>query len=133
MYIHVIHILPYMTITDWNKSLDDKILHCFICCLFFCLFYSWTWGIWKFPGQELNWSCSGQATPQPQQLQILAAYMNYTTAHGNARSLIQWAKPGFEPTSSWVLVRFVTAEPQGELLHCLTWFKHFDKSENILK
>ena len=31
----------------------------------------------------------------------------YTTAHGNA-----WAGPGIQPTSSWILVRFVTSEPQ---------------------
>ena len=29
----------------------------------------------------------------------------YTTAHGNA--LTHWARPGVEPTSSWMLVRFI--------------------------
>ena len=38
----------------------------------------------------------------------------YTTAHGNAESLTHWARPGIEPTSSWVLVGFVTAERQWE-------------------
>ena len=38
-----------------------------------------------------------------------------TTAHRNARSLTHGARPGIEPTSSWILVRFVTAEPQWEL------------------
>ena len=41
--------------------------------------------------------------------------VTYSTAHGNARSLIHWAKPRIEPTSSWVLVGFVSAEPQREL------------------
>ena len=32
------------------------------------------------------------------------------------KSLTHWARPGIEPTSSWLLVRFVSAEPQQELL-----------------
>ena len=31
----------------------------------------------------------------------------YTTAHGNARSPTHQARPGTEPTSSWILVGFV--------------------------
>ena len=34
-----------------------------------------------------------------------------TTAYGNATSLTNWARPGMEPTPSWILVRFVTADP----------------------
>ena len=33
------------------------------------------------------------------------------TAHGNAGSLTQWARPGIEPRSSWMLVRFASSEP----------------------
>ena len=52
--------------------------------------------------------------------------MNYTTAHGNPRSLTQWVKPGIESASSWVLVGFVTAESKQELLirlidYCEWW------------
>ena len=36
---------------------------------------------------------------------------SYTTAQGNARSLTHRAKPGIEPTSSWILVGFVSAAP----------------------
>ena len=36
-------------------------------------------------------------------------------AHGNARSLTHWARPGMEPTTSWFLVGFVSATPRGEL------------------
>ena len=32
-----------------------------------------------------------------------------------ARSLNHWARPGIEPASSCILVRFITAEPQWEL------------------
>ena len=38
----------------------------------------------------------------------------YTKAHGNAGSLTHWAGPEIEPTSSWILVGFIIAEPQQE-------------------
>ena len=41
--------------------------------------------------------------------------VTYTTVHVNTRSLTQWAGPGIEPVSSWLLVRFVSPEPQQEL------------------
>ena len=37
------------------------------------------------------------------ELQLLA----YTTPHGNSGSLTQWARPGIEPRSSWMLVGFI--------------------------
>ena len=33
-------------------------------------------------------------------------------SHSNAGSLTHWVKPGLEPTSSWILAGFITAEPQ---------------------
>ena len=39
---------------------------------------------------------------------------NCTTAHGNTRSLIHWERPGIEPTTSWFLVRFISAVPWWE-------------------
>ena len=45
----------------------------------------------------------------------LTASMTYTTADGNAGSLIHWRRPGIEPESSWIWVRFITAEPWREL------------------
>ena len=41
--------------------------------------------------------------------------MTYTTAHGNTGSLTHWVRSGIEPTTSWFLVGFVSAEPQQEL------------------
>ena len=38
-----------------------------------------------------------------------------TTAHGNVRSLIHRAMPGITPVTSWMLVRFISSEPQQEL------------------
>ena len=74
-----------------------------------------THGIWKFPGQWLNWSCSCRPTPQPQQSRIQAASVTYTTAPGNTKSLTHWVRPGIEPMSLWILVRFITTGPQWEL------------------
>ena len=36
----------------------------------------------------------------------------YTRAHCNDRSLTHWARPGIEPTASWILVKFISTEPQ---------------------
>ena len=64
-----------------------------------------------------NQSCSFWPTPQPQQHQIRAMSVTYTIARGNARSLTYWARPGTEPVSSWMLVRFLSSEPWRELLY----------------
>ena len=49
----------------------------------------------------------------------LSCICDYTTAHGNARSLTHWERPGIEPASSWMLLRFVSTDPQRELCHCV--------------
>ena len=46
---------------------------------------------------------------------IWTASSTYTTAHHNAGSLTHWGSPRIEPSSSWILVGFFTAEPQWEL------------------
>ena len=38
--------------------------------------------------------------------------VTYSTAHSYAGSLTPWVRPGMEPVSSWMLVRFVTIQPQ---------------------
>ena len=48
-------------------------------------------------------------------VQIRTTSSTYTTVHGNAGSLTHWVRPGIKPLSSWILVGFITAEPQGEL------------------
>ena len=68
-------------------------------------------------GVESSYSC--QPTPQPPECRIQAASVTYTTAHSNAGSLTCWVTPGIEPTSSWLLVGFVTAESQWEFQKCL--------------
>ena len=37
-------------------------------------------------------------------------------SHSNVRSLTHRARPGIEPESSWIPVRFISTEPQRELL-----------------
>ena len=61
-----------------------------------------------------NWSCSHQTQPQPRR--IWAMSVTYSTAHGNARSLSRWLRPGIKPTTSWFLVEFVSAVPWQELM-----------------
>ena len=39
----------------------------------------------------------------------------YTTAHGNARYLTHWARPGIESATSWFLVGFVSSAPWRKL------------------
>ena len=53
--------------------------------------------------------------PQPQQHQIQAASVTCATAHGDARALTHWGRPGMEPATSWLLIGFVSAAPRWEL------------------
>ena len=46
---------------------------------------------------------------------IWTASATYTTTQSNAGSLTYWSRLGIQPASWWLLVRFVTAEPQWEL------------------
>ena len=71
----------------------------------------------EVPRLRSNQTCSCVPIPQPQQHRIQAMSGTYPTAHGNARFLTHWARPGTEPISSWILVGFVTTEPQRELLY----------------
>ena len=51
--------------------------------------------------------------------------LGYITAHSNAGSLTHWARPGIEPASSWILVRFVSTEPWREF-HLVAHLKSRD-------
>ena len=52
---------------------------------------------------------SQKLMPQPQPRRIWAASATYTTAHSNTGSLTHGARPGIEPVSSWMLVRFTNS------------------------
>ena len=66
-------------------------------------FLSHTCSTWTFLGQKSNRSCSCWPRRQPRQYWIQAASATYPVACGNTRSLTHWARPGIEPTSSWIL------------------------------
>ena len=54
----------------------------------------------------------------------------YTTAHGNAKSLTHWTRPGIEPESLWILVGLITcwatAESDTREQHCVLMNHHDD-------
>jgi len=58
--------------------------------------------------------------------------VTYTTAHSNTRSLTHWARPGIKPTSSWILVGFVTIEPWRELPRMLFSLKTTDSESWLI-
>ena len=62
-----------------------------------------------------NWSYRHWPKPQPQQIGIQATSATYTIVHSNAGSLTDWVRPRIEPATSWILVRFISAEPQRKL------------------
>ena len=78
----------------------------FFCFLFFCFLGPHLWHV-EVPRLGSNQSCSHWPIPQPQQHQIRAASMTYTTAHGDAGSLTHWVRSGIEPETSWFLVRLL--------------------------
>ena len=53
---------------------------------------------------------------EAEQCQIGAASATYSTVLDNAWSLTHWMNPGIEPTYSWILLGFITPEPQQKLL-----------------
>ena len=69
----------------------------------------------EFPGLGSNQNCSCRSILQPQQCQIRATSSTYTSAHGNTGFLTHWARLGIESSSSWILVRCISSEPQREL------------------
>ena len=102
-------------IIDFNvrkKNLCDLGRHK-ILFFFFCLFRGTLMAYRGSQGSNQSYSC--RPTPQPQQCQIPATSVTYSTAQGNARSVTHWAGPRIKPAFSWVLVGFVSTEPQWEL------------------
>ena len=80
----------------------------YLCILFLSIFTA-------YGGFQANQSYSCWPTPQSQQCRIWAASLTYTTAYGSTGSLTHWARAEFEPVSSWILVRIVSAESRQEL------------------
>ena len=81
------------------------------CCFFFFPPRAVPMAYGSSQARGVNWSSSCRPTPQPQQCRIWAASLNYTTAHGNARSLTHWEARG------WTRVLMDTSQI---LFHCST-------------
>ena len=121
----------------FRSSAHFKIRGFFVSLVFFvCLFVFLYWLFRATPmayggSQPKSWisAVNCQPTPQPQLRQIWASSVTYTTGHGNATSLTHWSRPGIEPTSSWVLVRFFNHWAQWERLVC--FFSCFTLLPNV--
>ena len=99
----LLHMLLYLVIT--NSQVEGRRL------FFFFVFLQPHLQHMEVPRLGVEQSCSCQPTPQRW---IWATFVTYTTACGNDGSLTHWVRPWFEPTSSWILVRFLSAVPQHE-------------------
>ena len=84
--------------------------------MYFCLFRAAPTAYGSSQARGWIRAVDADVYPQPQQHWVWAASVTYTTACGNAGSLTHWERPGTEPISSWILVGFITTEPQQELL-----------------
>ena len=103
----------------------------FLIFIFLFLFFAFqgpTCGILKFPDLGLNQSYSCWPTPQTQKCQIRAVSVTSATVHGNSGSPTHWVRPGIELLSSWILVGFISAAPQWELLYEYLFSNYLQKS-----
>ena len=76
----------------------------------FCLYFQWTrsWLYWFFLLFCFVFRAAPTAYGSSQakdQIGAIAAGLFHS--HSNVRPLTHWARPGIEPTYSWILVRFV--------------------------
>ena len=78
-------------------------------------FYFFSSLLFCFLGPHMRHKEVPRPMPQPQPHQSQAMSATYTTAHSNAGSFTHWVRPGIEPASPWILVRYVSAAPQCEL------------------
>ena len=123
-YIHlfIYHKITYHAQYRSNATVTYFILHCTLPILLFIFIFSLFVFLgphsWLYGGSQARGESELQpsAYPTAQQHKIRAASATYTTAHCNTVSLTHWSRLGIEPTSSWILVRFVITEPQLELL-----------------
>ena len=75
----------------------------------FFVFVRATYGIWKFPGEESNQSCSCWPTHHSYSQTRSQPYLWPTPQLvGTSDPLTHWARPGIRPSSSWILVGFLT-------------------------
>ena len=88
-----------------------------------------TSSIWKCPGYGSNGAVAA-GLPQSHSIGGSEPDLRPTpqlTATWD-QSLTHWARPGIEPVSSWMLVRFVSTAPQWELQYKQNIIKNFGSS-----
>ena len=83
------------------ELLDHKVVLFWILIFFFAFFRAVLWHT-EVPRLGVESELQLPAcTTTPQQCQIQATCVTYTTADGHARSLTHWTRSGIEPTSLW--------------------------------
>ena len=66
-----------------------------------------THSMWGFQAMSWIWAIATGLHHSPQQCEIKATSVTYTTALSNAGSLTHWARPRIKSTTSWFLVGFI--------------------------
>ena len=89
-----------------------------------CVFRASATAIWGFQARGLIGAAATGLHHSHSSARSEPYLVTYTRAHSNFGSLTHWARPGIEPASSWMLVRFISAEPQRELLVDLSIWSH---------
>ena len=102
----------FLCIVKMSEKLKSTFIRLFLFFFFFLGPHPWHIDV---PRLGVKSELSHLPTPQPQQHQIQTSSETYTTAHGNVGSLTHQARPGIEPTTSCLWVRFVSIVPQKEL------------------
>ena len=124
IHTHTHKRMPVSNFVYWSKN---KILPR---SFFFFLFRAIPEVHGSFPARGHIGATAAGLQPQPQPQEIWATSAIYTAAHGNTRSPTHWVRPGIEPTSSWLLFRFIFTVPQWELpqtavLNSITSFRGY--------
>ena len=99
--------------TVWPENLkyfvltfSEKVFFFFFFFLSFCL-KGPSCGIWRFPGQGSNQSCSCWPTPQPQQHRIWASVWPIHHSSRPSQILNPLSEPGIKPETLWFLVGLI--------------------------
>ena len=105
-------LIDVFSVYTWSVCLEDFVLFCL--CVFCFL---------GTHGQHMEVSRLGveselqlPANTTTIATGVWAMSVTDTTAHGNTRFPAHWGRPGLEPASSWILVRFISTAPPRELL-----------------
>ena len=90
---------PKSPLNKWQKCNSNPVLQSHIVFVLFCSVFYRLHPWWNSQARGL----------------IGATAAHLPTAIATPDPLTHWARPGIELASSWILVRFVSAEPQCEL------------------